>query len=181
VVGTLAHLLARGLAYRVGAVGDCRLECEAAAAGTAFNGVGAAAAVGMAARGPDRLASDEKAGAHEMALLDGGLNAPVASARVAHGRKAAIEHGAQPRRRPSGEQGERHRLHETDVHLAVDDVHMAIDEPRHQRAPAAVDHGRVPALDHGRTQLAHAIILDEQLMAADELATGGLEELEVAE
>src|SRR5215467_7139441 len=135
----------------------------------------------MAARGPDGLASDEKAGANEMALLDAGLYAPIASSGVAHGRKAAIEHGTQPRRRSSGEQGERHRLHETDVHLAVDDVHVAIDEAGHQRAPAAVDHGRVLALDRGRTQLAHAISLDEQLMAADELAIGRLEELEVAE
>ena len=46
--------------------------------------------------GPDRLAGDEQARADQIALLDGGLDAPVAAARVAHRGEAAVEHGAQP-------------------------------------------------------------------------------------
>ena len=62
-----------------------------------------------------------------------------AAAGVAHGGEAAVEHGAQPRRRARGDQRQRQRLHEADIDLAVDGVDVAVDQPRHQRAPAAVD------------------------------------------
>src|SRR5262245_43918746 len=134
----------------------------------------------MATGRSDGLAGDEQSGPHQMALFDAGLDAPIAPACVAHGRKTAIEHGAQPRCRSRGQQCERHGLHEADVHLAVDDVHVTIDEAWHQRAPATIDHGSILALDHRGTQLAHPTALNEQLMTAEELTIAGLKELEVA-
>ena len=181
VVGALAHLLARRLAHLVGTIGDRRLEGQAAAAGAAAVDIRAAPAVGVAARGPDRLAGDEQARADEMTLLDARLDAPITSARVAHRGEAAVEHGAQPCCRARREQGQRHRLHEADVDLAVDDVHVAVDQPRHQRAPAAIDDVLGLAPDRLVAALAHAIVLDQQLIAAAQLAVGGLEQLEVLE
>ena len=42
-----------------------------------------------------------------------------------------------------GHQRQRHVLQLADEHLRQEDVHVAVDETRHQRAPAAVDHGGV--------------------------------------
>src|SRR5262245_49790736 len=134
----------------------------------------------MAAGGSNRLAGDEQSGPAQMALFDADLYAPIAPACVAHGRKTAIEHGAQARCRSRGKQRERHGLHESDVHLAVDDVHVAIDEAWHQRPPATIDHGSILVVDRRGAQLAYPVVLNEQLMTADELAIAGLEELEVA-
>src|SRR5262245_15206654 len=134
----------------------------------------------MAAGRSDRLAGDKQSGPHRRALLDAGLYAPIAPACVAHGRKTAIEHGTETRCGSRGKQRERHGLHEADVDLAVDDVHVAINEARHQRAPATIDHGSILALDHRGTQLAYPTALNEQLMTDDELTIAGLKELEVA-
>ncbi len=58
---------------------------------------------------------------------------------------------------------------------------MGVDEAGHQRAPAAIDHLRAAAADRRVGELAHAIVFHEQLVAAAQLAVGGLEQLEVLE
>ena len=117
----------------------------------------------------------------EMARFDRGLDAPVAAAGVAHRGEAAVEHGAQPCRRARGEQGQRQRLHEADVDLAVDDVHVAVDQPRHQRAPAAVDDVSLRRLDRLVAPFPDRLAFDQQLIAAAQLAERGLEQLEILE
>ena len=62
---------------------------------------------------------------------------------------------------------QRHRLQEADIDLAVDDVHVAVDQARHQRAPAAIDDLGARLLLIGVVaQFAHAVVLDQQLVAA---------------
>ena len=180
VVGALPHLLARGLAHLIGTVGRRRLELQAVAADARSAHVRSPAAVGVAASRPDRLAGDEHARPDEMPRLDGRLDAPVASARIAHRREAAIDHGPQPRARACGQQRQRHRLQEADVDLAVHHVHVRVDQARHHRAPAAIDDRGVVALDRLVRQLLHLFAFDEQLIAAPQLTMLGLEQLEIA-
>ena len=139
MVGALAHLLARGLADFIGAVGDGGFELQAVAAGAFAAHVGAPARIRMTARRADRLAGDIKPWTRDMSGFDRRLDAPVGPSGVADGGETAIEHGAQPARRARGDQGQRQHLHEADIDLAVDGVDVAIDQSRHQGALAAVD------------------------------------------
>ena len=93
LVGALAHLLAHRLAHLVGAVGDghgCRpWRCSSR---TRRAVVGAAARIAVAAGRADGAAGDEQPRARDQAGLDGGLDAPVGAAGVAHRGEAAIDH-----------------------------------------------------------------------------------------
>src|SRR6478735_6073657 len=102
MVGALAHLLAGGFADFVDAIGDRGLELQPVAAGAlvvAAEAVGAPARIRMPAGGTDRLTGDIKPRTRDMPGFDRGLDAPIGAASVPHGGEAAIEHGAQPRRR----------------------------------------------------------------------------------
>jgi hypothetical protein len=57
-----------------------------------------------------------------------------------------------------------------DIDLAVDGVHVAVDQSRHQRALAAVDDISPGRLDGPLAEFLDGIALDQQLIAAAELA-----------
>src|SRR5258705_11439923 len=135
----------------------------------------------MVAGGADRLTGDIKTWPGDMPGFDRGLDAPIGAAGVTHGREAAVEHGAQPRRRARVDQRQRQHLHEAYIDLAVDGMHVAIDQPRHQRALAAVDDISVSRLDRPLAEFLDGIALDEQLIAAAQLAERRLEQFEVPE
>jgi len=63
----------------------------------------------------------------------------------------------------------------------MNDVDMAIDQSRHQRATAAIDHVGALALDGALDALAHAIILDQQLMPSAQLPVTRLQKHEILE
>src|SRR5262245_51546449 len=135
----------------------------------------------MPAGGPNRHAGDEQARPDQITLFDGGLDAPIAAARVAPGGEAAIEHGAQPDRRARGQQRQRHCLEKADIHLAMNDMHVAIDKARGERAAAAIDHFGLPASNRAFAQLAHLRTLDQKLVAAACLPVSALEQPEILE
>ena len=58
---------------------------------------------------------------------------------------------------------------------------MAVDEPRHQRSPAAVDHLGIADLDRPIGNLSNLIIFDEKLLAADEFIMVGIEQRKILE
>src|SRR6185369_17662732 len=102
MVGALAHLLTGRFADFVDAIGDRGLELQPVAADAfvvAAEAIGAPARIRMAAGGANRLARDIKPRAGDMPGFDRGFDAPVGTAGVAHGSEAAVEHGAQSRRR----------------------------------------------------------------------------------
>src|SRR5260370_41029210 len=125
----------------------------------------------MAAGGADRLAGDIKPWTDNMPGFDGCLDAPVGAASVAHRREAAVEHGAQSRRRARGDQSKRQHLHEADIDLAVDGVHVAVDQARHQRTLATVAHRRIRRFYRRLADFPNRIALAQQLMPAQKLAT----------
>src|SRR5438128_2142827 len=98
MVGALAHLLARGFADFVDTIGDRGFELQAVTAGAFAAKVAAPTRIRMATGRADRLAGDIEPRTNDMPSLDRGLDTPVRPAGVTHGREAAVEHRAQPRR-----------------------------------------------------------------------------------
>src|SRR5437762_3370050 len=72
-------------------------------------------------------------------------------------------------------------LHEADIDLAVDGVDVAVDQPRHQCALAAVDDIGFGRLDRSIAEFLDGVALDEQLIAAAELAKRRLQQFEILE
>ncbi len=181
LVGALAHLFAHGAAHLVGPVGQRQREGHGIAAAARRRAVGAPARVAVAARGADGAPGDEQARAGQEPALDRRLDAPVGPARVAHGGEAAVDHAAHQRRGARGHERERDVLEVPDVHLAQVHVHVAVDQPGHERAPAAVDHRGARGHDRPVGDLADQLALDEHLAAAQQAVLGGVEQLHVAE
>ena len=142
--------------------------------------VGAAAGIAVAAGRADRLAGDEEARAGDQARLDGGLDAPVGAAGVAHRGEAAIDHAAHQLGRLGGQQGERHALEMADVHFRQEDVDVAVDQARHQRALAAVDHpAPCDALIGLSDTSLMSVAFDQDLVAAARLVPARIEQAEI--
>ena len=181
LVGALAHLLAGGLPYRVGPVGDAANEDHAVATQAGWPDIGAPVAVVVAAGRADRAAGDEEARARDQARFDGRLGAPVGAAGIAHRGEAAIEHAFQPAGRARHHQGERHGLHPVDIDFAVMGMHVAVNQARHHRALAAVDHLSLGGLDRLRRDFPDDIAFDQDFVAAARLLPAWIEEGEVLE
>src|SRR5450432_452979 len=181
MVGALAHLLARTFANLVGAIGDRGFELQTVAADAFTAAVGAAARIRVSPGGADRLAGDIEPRTDDMSGFDRGLDAPVGPAGVAYRGEAAVEHGAQSRRRTRGDQSQRQHLHEADIDLAVDGMHVAVDQSRHQGAPAAVDDISLGDFYRRLAEFLDRIALDQQLIAAAKLAKRRLEQFEILE
>ena len=62
-----------------------------------------------------------------------------------------------------------------------DHMDVAVDQPGHQRAPAAIDHVGARRLDRLVGHLPDGLALDQQLEAALQLADFGLKQLEIPE
>ena len=172
LVGALSHLLARGPADLVGPVGQLEREGHGVAAAARRVAVGAPARVAVAARRADGAAGDEEPRPGQEALLHRRLDPPVRAAGVADGREAAVDHAAHEHGGARGHQREGHVLEVPDVHLAQVHVHVAVDEPGHQRAPTAVDHRRPRHGERPARDLADGVVLDEDLVAAEEPVVG---------
>ena len=143
--------------------------------------IGAAAAVAVPAGGAERLAGDEQPRPRQQPLVGRLLEAPVGAAGVAHAGEAAIEHGAHEHGGARRHQRQRHVLEPRDGDLGQHDMHVAVDQARHQRAPAAVDHVGARRLDRLGRDLLDLLALDQQLVAAAQLVVLGVEHLEVLE
>ena len=182
LVGALAHLLAHQLAHLVGAVGDRHAVDHgvAAAAGRAGD-VGAAARIAVAAGRADGAAGDEEARAGDQAGLDGGLDAPVGAAGVAHRGEAAVDHALHQVGRPRRQQGQRHVLEVADVDLDQEDMDVAVDQARHQGALAAIDHLRLGRLDRLGRHFLDGVALDQDLVAAARLVPARVEQVQILE
>ena len=115
------------------------------------------------------------------AMLDRGFTTVRDTGGADWGIKTAIEHGAQSRRGARGNQGQRHRLHEANIDLAVDRMHVAVDQPRHQRALAAVDHRGFGRPNWRLAEFLDGGALDQELISATQLAERGFEQFEILE
>ena len=182
LVGALAHLLAHAGADGIRAVGDGHDidHGVAAAAGSALV-VGAAARIGMAAGRADRLAGNEQPRSGNKPRLDGGLDAPVGAAGVAHGRETAIDHAAHQLGRLGGQERQRHALEVADVHFSQEHVDVAVDQAGHQRALAAIDDPGLGRLDRPGGDFADRVALDQHLVTTPRLVPFGIEQVHVPE
>ncbi len=94
----------------------------------------------MAAGLRQPAAGVQQTGARGQAVRQGQGVTDVRAAGVADGGEAAVQHLAQ---RPIGEGGQIFRAPAQqlqDVEVGGPDVHVGVDQPRHQGAPAEVDH-----------------------------------------
>src|SRR5207253_1822826 len=154
-------------------------ESERVAAPAAGSGVGAATRVRVPSRGSNRPASDEQAWAVNQPLIHRRLESPVGAARIADRGEASVEHSLQGDHCAGSHQGERNVLELAEEHLAQDDMSVAIDEPGHQRAPAAIDGQGILRPDGPFRDLADALALDQDFAPAYDLVPLGVEHPDV--
>ena len=143
--------------------------------------IGAAPAVAVPARRADCAAGDEQPRPGDQSFVDRLPQTPIGPAGIAHVSKPAIQHGAHGPHCTRSHQGQGNILELADDDFAQHDMHVTVDQPGHQRSPAAVDHLRIRRLDGTIGDFADQLILDQYLVTTANLVVPGIEHAEVLE